>query len=276
MKSLTVTALVAASACLLLSACAHQASPTRPNNLSVAPVVTSSARVATSAPTTKPTTAPAISMKPGLAAYRVSANWEKAIATFEQVATTRPAKVGGTVFIGSSSFTKWKTLEKDMAQFDAVNRGFGGSKSDDVLYYAKRILAPLKPTRIVYYCGSNDLAAKRPASTVTENFKLFVKLVRTFDPDVKIYFIAENAGPKRVPFTKAFDETNEMVKAYCAKTPNLTFIDARDGLFNDDGSPKAELFLKDGVHLNDAGYQIWMKHIKAALLAPTTGAVSTR
>ena len=50
-----------------------------------------------------------------------------------------------------------------------------------------------------------------------------------------------------------------------------------DGLFNSDGTPKADLFLKDGVHLNDDGYKIWQAHIAKALSATTaTPAISTR
>jgi lysophospholipase L1-like esterase len=213
-----------------------------------------------------------------LAGYKAQEKWDKAVAAFETSATTRPVKTGGTVFIGSSSFTKWKTLEKDMAQFNAVNRGFGGSKTDDLLYYAKRILAPLKPTRIVYYCGSNDLAAKRTPEVVLANFKTFVAMARAMVPNIPVYFIAENAGPKRVPFTTAFEKTNNDVRRWASQTPGVYFIDARDGLFNADGSPKANLFLKDGVHLNDDGYKIWQAHITKALLAnPTvTPAVSTR
>ena len=202
----------------------------------------------------------------GIVGYKVQDKWEKAVATFETIATTRPSKVGGTVFIGSSSFTRWKTLEKDMAQFDAVNRGFGGSRTDDVLYYAERILKPLKPTRIVYYCGSNDLGTKRTAEVAFSNFKSFVELVRKDFPECKrVYYVANNAAPKRGPYAAEFEKLNGMTAAWAAQQRDVQFVDARGGLFDAEGKPIANLFLKDGVHLTPEGNKIWMAHIAEAL-----------
>jgi lysophospholipase L1-like esterase len=204
---------------------------------------------------------------PGLAAYKVKPAYEKAIKQFETVATTRPSPTGGTVFIGSSSFTRWKTLEKDEARFKAVNRGFGGSRTDDVLYYAHRLLAPLKPSRIVYYCGTNDLASKRPASTVLANFEAFVTAARQESPGVEIFFLAANVTPKRTMFSSGYRQVNQEVAAWARTVPGVHFVDSTVGLVNDKGQPKPELFVKDGIHLNEQGYKIWRGNIERALVA---------
>jgi lysophospholipase L1-like esterase len=215
-----------------------------------------------SSATTRPTSQPA---RPGLAAYVVKQAYEKAIAQFETSATTRPVKIGGTVFIGSSSFTRWKTLEKDMAAFDAVNRGFGGSRSDDILYYASRILTPLRPTRIVYYCGGNDLASKRSAEIVIENFKLFVAVVRRELPAAEIYFVAQNITPKRAVYANGDREINQTIAAWAGTVPGVHYLDAQAGLLDSNGNPRPELFVKDGIHLNEDGYRIWRANIEREL-----------
>jgi lysophospholipase L1-like esterase len=212
--------------------------------------------------TTRPASQPA---RPGLAAYVIKPAYEKAISQFETSATTRPVKIGGTVFIGSSSFTRWKTLEKDMAAFDAVNRGFGGSRSDDILYYASRILTPLRPTRIVYYCGGNDLASKRSAEIVIENFKLFVTVVRHELPAAQIYFVAQNVTPKRAVYAEGDREINQAIAAWAMKVPGVHYLDAQTGLLDAGGNPRPDLFVKDGIHLNDDGYRIWKANIEREL-----------
>ncbi|MGZ8553638.1 MAG: GDSL-type esterase/lipase family protein, partial [Chitinophagaceae bacterium] len=40
------------------------------------------------------------------------------------------------LFIGSSSFTMWKDVQKDFPAYTIVNRGFGGSSLLDVIRYA--------------------------------------------------------------------------------------------------------------------------------------------
>ena len=247
---------VAALAVVLIAACSTAPAPREPVNLNVV---------------AKPATQPS---GLGIANYKVQEKWDKAVAQFEAIATTRPSKVGGTVFIGSSSFTRWKTLEQDMAEFSAVNRGFGGSKTDDVLYYARRILTPLKPTRIVYFCGSNDLAGKRPAEVPLANFKSFVELVRKDFPGCKVYYVAANAAPKRGPFAAEFDKLNAQVAAWAAQTKDVKFIDGRGGLFDAEGKPFVNLFLKDGVHLTPEGNKIWSAHIAEALRG--AGTVTSR
>lgn len=203
---------------------------------------------------------------PGLAAYKVKPDYEKAIKQFETVATTHPSPTGGTVFIGSSSFTRWKTLEKDLAKYKAINRGFGGSRTDDVLYYAHRLLAPLKPARIVYYCGTNDLASKRPAATVLANFEAFVTAARQESPGVEILFLAANVTPKRTIFASGYRQVNAEVAQWARTVPGVHFVDSTVGLVDAKGQPKPELFVKDGIHLNEQGYKIWRGNIERALV----------
>jgi len=203
-----------------------------------------------------------------LAAYKVQPKLETAIKRFETTATTQPAKTGGTVFIGSSSFTKWKTLEKDMAQFDAVNRGFGGSHTDDLLYYARRILQPLQPARIVCYCGGNDVDQGRPAETIAANIQAFMKVVRQDFPGVKVYYFATNYTPKRAKRAGVIRDVNQAVQRWAQTTSDVIYVDAMTGLLDAEGNPMATLFLKDGIHLNADGYRIWQANITKALSTP--------
>lgn len=197
----------------------------------------------------------------GLKYYKVQPAYDKAIKQFETAATTQPVKIGGTVFIGSSSFTRWKTLEKDMAKFNAVNRGFGGSKTDDLLYYAQRILKPLAPTRIVYYCGGNDVDKKRTVDIVVGNIRLFTDMVRSEFPGLKIYYISTNYTPKRIKITDEIRQVNQAIEQWAKTQPDVFYIYAMDGLIDAQGKANPKLFMPDGVHLNPDGNKIWMANI---------------
>src|SRR5690625_5957670 len=45
-------------------------------------------------------------------------------------------------FTGSSSIRMWETLERDMAPHAVIQRGFGGYRMADLLYYADRYIKP--------------------------------------------------------------------------------------------------------------------------------------
>ena len=219
---------------------------------------TSTAVKPSSTTTTSPTT---FSLTAGLSGYKMVSGFETAIKQFEKSAVTQPVKTGGTVFIGSSSFTRWKSMEKDMAEFDAVNRGFGGSKSDDLLFYEKRILKPLQPRQIVYYCGGNDVDKKRSADVVISNIQSFIQVARKDFPGVKIYYVATNYTPKRIAMTNTVRQINRTMEQWAKSTTDVIYIDAMPGLVDDEDKAIPQLFVKDGVHLNASGYRIWQSNI---------------
>src|SRR5882757_5846520 len=68
------------------------------------------------------------------------------------------------LFVGSSSFTKWKDVADYFPGYTIINRGFGGSSIPDVIRYANDIIFPYHPKQIVIYCGENDLAASDTVS----------------------------------------------------------------------------------------------------------------
>src|SRR5512136_3175724 len=75
--------------------------------------------------------------------------WESTIRKFEARDRIQPPPADVIVFTGSSSITFWSTLEQDMAPLPVINRGFGGSRIDDVVYYADRIVIPYHPRAVV-------------------------------------------------------------------------------------------------------------------------------
>src|SRR4051812_37945707 len=84
------------------------------------------------------------------------------------------------VFVGSSSFRMWKSLQDDFPNRTVINRGFGGSSFPDVIRYVDDIILPYKPRQVVIYCGDNDLAASDSISPeiVRDRFVNLFTLIR--------------------------------------------------------------------------------------------------
>ncbi|MFT7420809.1 MAG: lysophospholipase L1-like esterase, partial [Arcticibacterium sp.] len=60
-------------------------------------------------------------------------------------------------------------------------------------------------------------------------------------------------------------KANAAMEVYCNKTDNLYFIDSTTPYLNEEGIPRDELFIKDRLHQNQAGYDIWALEIKKEL-----------
>ena len=159
--------------------------------------------------------------------------WEKAIAAFEEQDAKKPPPQNAIVFVGSSSVRLWK-LQKSFPDLQTINRGFGGSQIVDSVHFAERIILKHEPRIVALYAGDNDIAAGKSPTQVAADFKQFVKTVRIMLPKTRIIFIAIKPSIKRW---------------------NL----------GDDGKLRPELFIKDGLHLNDTGYKLWAATIKPHL-----------
>lgn len=61
-------------------------------------------------------------------------------------------------------------------------------------------------------------------------------------------------------------KANQGIKELSSKDDLLEYVDVDTPMIGTDGWPRAELFLKDGLHMSDAGYKIWtdliMPHVK--------------
>ena len=179
---------------------------------------------------------------------------------------SRPATQGGTVFIGSSTFTLWGVeLEQEFKEFSATNRGFGGSTLPDLLEYAPRVLLPLQPSRVVVYAGTNDLASGRTPLQVREDFQRLVELVRETLPQTQIAFVSLSLPPSRVHLSSEFTLANALVREYVGETPGLHFIDVSRELLDPEGKPKVEFFREDALHMSKAGYERWIPILRASL-----------
>ena len=144
--------------------------------------------------------------------------FEKDVQRYEQISAENPPSSDNTFFVGSSTFTIWKEIPEDFAEYKAINRGFGGSQISHWLdVAAERILKPYKPRRIVFFCGCNDIASGKSPEEVFENFQAFVEMMRDANPNVVIHFCALHMPPVREKHWENFRKLNADVEALAEK-----------------------------------------------------------
>ena len=191
--------------------------------------------------------------------YNSPERWESSIATFEEADKKQPPAPGGIVFIGSSSIRGWRTLKQDFPNHPVINRGFGGSEIIDSIHFADRIVLPYKPTHILLYAGDNDMSRGKTPATVLSHFKQFAKSIHDKLPKARVSFITIKPSLSRWKLADKMSEANDMVIDYCKSDDRLEVIDIWQPMLGDDGRPRRELFVGDGLHLNAKGYALWTK-----------------
>jgi lysophospholipase L1-like esterase len=191
--------------------------------------------------------------------------FEAEIRAFEAMDKTNPPPRGAILFTGSSSIRKWTTLARDFKTHQVINRGFGGSQISDSVYYADRIVIPYQPQTIVFFAGSNDIAAGKTAEQVFDDFKAFVQKVRGALPKVEIDFISITTSPLRWHQVEEVKKANGLISSWITTQDHLTFINAFPATLGENGQPRPELFLADRLHMNARGYAIWTSIIEPYL-----------
>ena len=183
--------------------------------------------------------------------------WEGDISAFEAADREEAPAPGGVVFVGSSSIRMWDTLAEDFEGLDVVNRGFGGSEMSDALRYVDRIVLPYRPRMVVVYAGDNDLWAGESPEGVASEFRQLVDRIHDELPETRVAFIAVKPSLARWSIADRMERTNALVREYAAGQPLVEYIDVYTPMLGTDGTPRPDLFLEDGLHLNARGYDLW-------------------
>jgi len=193
--------------------------------------------------------------------------FEETIQAFEDADATMPPPPGAIVCVGSSTIGGWRpTIRDDLSPLTVIPRGFGGSNMNDVLYYAERVVITYHPRAILLYEGDNDIAIGVSPELFLETVRAFVRKVHACLPDTRIYILSIKPSPARMCFWSEMSRANEFLAEECAKDAQLCYVSIVEGMLRPDGTPREDIFVDDGVHMNAKGYAIWREVIRPVLL----------
>ncbi len=186
----------------------------------------------------------------------------KAIETFLEHDKAAPPEKGKILFTGSSIFRQWESLAEDMAPLPVFNRAFGGSRTEDILFYMDRVVLPYEPRVIVYYCGSNDINANVPPEKIAANYREFVERVRAKLPETLVYYVSINRAPQKRDRWDKVDEANAAIREFSERGTGLGYIDVNPALFDASGEPLLDLYKPDKLHFHPHSYAGFTRIVK--------------
>ena len=196
------------------------------------------------------------------------ARFDTEIARFEAWDRMNSCPQNAVLFVGSSSIRLWPTAES-FAGLPVINRGFGGSHISDVNHFAERIVLKYEPGTVVFYAGDNDIAAGKSPRQVIDDSQAFIELIHRRLPDTLIVYLPIKPSLARWDKWPRMSEANTAVAKLAASDERLEYLDTATVLLGDDGRPRPELFLDDGLHLNARGYSLWNEVLRPTLERPS-------
>jgi lysophospholipase L1-like esterase len=183
----------------------------------------------------------------------------KSMAAFAQQDSESPFDKGGIVFVGSSSVRRLD-IPKYFPGLKALNRGFGGAHISDVNYYIEETVLKYEPSKVIFFCGGNDLWAGKSVPQVREDFDDFRKRLFERVPNAQLIVLGVRPSPRRIALIDTELKMNAALNNIARDDKRITYLNGScDRFLDENGQPITGLYADDRLHMNDAGYRIWME-----------------
>ena len=150
------------------------------------------------------------------------------------------------------------------------NRGISGDIASGVLARMNQITQG-RPDKVFLLIGINDISNNIPTDTIVSNISKIVNEIKTKSPRTKIYLqsilpVNETFGRFRKIDGKApaIIDANEKIQQL-AKTKRVYFINLHPLFVEKNTYILRKELTSDGLHLNENGYQVWIKELKKHL-----------
>jgi hypothetical protein len=193
-----------------------------------------------------------------------TAKWKSELERIAANDKAHPPEPGGIIFVGSSSIRMWD-LEKSFPGKGYVNHGFGGTEIVDSTYYFDQLVGKFRPRLVVFYAGDNDINGGKSPEQVLEDFQAFAEKFKKELPKTELLYISIKPSIARWKLADKMREANKLIAAECEKNDPFIFLDVWPVMLDDKGEPRKDIFLGDGLHMNEVGYAEWAKLVEPLL-----------
>jgi hypothetical protein len=142
--------------------------------------------------------------------------------------------------------------------FPIENRGMDGLETFQLVNSIEGIVSS-KPNKIFITIGGNNVM-NRHESIVMNDISVIIAKIRNASPKTVIFL--HSILPMKSDFSNSLSEwLNVQIQSLCARE-GVKFINTYH-LFKDSKTIiNLKYFQSDGIHLNDAGYQLWANTIR--------------
>ena len=188
-----------------------------------------------------------------------SKHWQRRQQDF---AASRDAEKGAISFLGDS-ITEKADLKKLFPGMAIANRGISGDTTRGMLYRLENNVLECEPRAVVLLCGTNDMMQPQATSAGTaKDVRGICHSIHARFP--KIAVLVLKIMPNVETDRKVVEEFNKAVDKELAGLESVTRVDTYSAFLKADGTINNAAFV-DGVHLNEAGYEIYRKTLAPLL-----------
>lgn len=195
-----------------------------------------------------------------------AAQWRLRVAAqSEPLPDSRPAGDGSCAiwFIGSSTAHRWPNLSRITSPWIAHNRGVDGALIREITPRLAAEPPGAPPQAIIFYAGDNDIARGLPVTAVLDDLRAFLATKQQKLGSTPVVILSVKPSPARWADLGKQRFYNATVQAMAAAEPDVTFVDIRPAMLV--GARPGPFFVKDGIHMNSAGYERWNAVVAPAL-----------
>ena len=206
-------------------------------------------------------------------------DWQKTF-YFDRIDEFKNVPIGFNkiVFLGNSITYGMRNYESVFDVNNIVNRGISGDYTEGVLGRLNEIIY-YKPIAVFLLIGLNDffddntLRPERTPENIGKNIIRIANTIKKGSPDSKIYIqtimpINNKQYLEDKPYVEflwpeynpSINEQVIQLNNFIKQNSNFEIIDLYPSFVNSSGSMKRNLS-RDGVHLNENGYKIWIKQL---------------
>ena len=192
-----------------------------------------------------------------------------AIEAFEREDRKAAPPSGAIVGTGSSSMRFWSVgdrFERDLSPLTVINRGFGGSVIHDVETFLEPLVLKHQPRAVLIYEGDNDVAEGVPVHDILASYDRVQTRLDQLPAPPRVYWLAVKPSLARWSLWPQMQAVNDGLKERASLHPRITFVDVATPMLNEQGTPREDIFIADGLHMNAKGYDLWREALRPILL----------
>jgi lysophospholipase L1-like esterase len=173
------------------------------------------------------------------------------------------------VLTGSSTIGRWTTSKEDLRPLETYNIGIGGTTVADHVAWLDRMIAPFDPRAVVVYVGANDISGDADSRTGAQTADAVVEYLQRLEraaPHAEVFYVEIAQTPARAQVRDEVRAANSAISAYADTDDRVTFVPTAGALLTADGGIDDTLFVDDGLHFDEAGYERFSEAVRAVVL----------
>jgi len=171
------------------------------------------------------------------------------------------------VFTGSSSVRLWGDLKEKFPGHQIINSGFGGSQASDLLFFIDELILSYNPKKVFIYEGDNDLWAKKSPTDVLNTTTEIIRRIKAKNASTQVILISAKPSISRWKIRNKYRRLNRKMNRFAKSDPTLFYVDVWKPMLNK-RKLKTDIFIEDGLHMNQKGYDIWYDAMKDLVNQP--------